>query len=344
VNVSAANRGSLIGGTWLVGVGVVFLIRQSTGLPWEQAWPLFVILVGVAGLVSTTVGLGRYRGYWAYTWPVAWIVVGVVLLASTTGYISTEPGQLIGEWWPLAVILLGAWFLLGALFSRTPASPFSRASGTVSGAPGPLADVPGSTPYDNIVIPLEGATDAAVRITFGAGQLTTSRAAAGNLVDGTLGGGGNYVRQGPNRVQLTQETQFGLPWLDHPSDWAVGLTDEVPLDLRVDTGASRARLDLGDLRVRSLDIRTGASEARVLLPRAAGETTVHAETGAASLEFEVPAGVAAQIRSKMALGSTQVDEARFPRVGDLYQSPDYGTSANRVQIDVQGGMGSVRIR
>jgi hypothetical protein len=45
----------------------------------------------------------------------------------------------------------------------------------------------------------------------------------------------------------------------------------------------------------------------------------------------------------MALGSTQVDEARFPRAGDAWESPDYATAANRVEIEIQGGVGAVRV-
>ena len=82
----------------------------------------------------------------------------------------------------------------------------------------------------------------------------------------------------------------------------------------------------------------------MILPLAAGASDVRAEAGAASLTFIVPTGVAARIRSKMALGSNQVDEARFPRMGDGYQSTDYATAENRVDLDIQGGVGSVRVR
>jgi hypothetical protein len=95
--------------------------------------------------------------------------------------------------------------------------------------------------------------------------------------------------------------------------------------------------------VRSLDVKTGASNTRVMLPTAAGMTTVKAEAGAASLVIEVPGSVAARIRSRVALGSNQIDEGRFPKAGDTYQSADYGSADNRVDIDVQGGVGSVRV-
>jgi hypothetical protein len=46
----------------------------------------------------------------------------------------------------------------------------------------------------------------------------------------------------------------------------------------------------------------------------------------------------------MGLGSIQVDESRFPRMGDGYQSTDYATAENRVDLDIQGGVGSVHVR
>jgi hypothetical protein len=70
---------------------------------------------------------------------------------------------------------------------------------------------------------------------------------------------------------------------------------------------------------------------------------VKAEAGAASLTFIVPNGVAARIHGTVALGSMRVDEDRFPRFGNDYQSTDYGSAINRVDLDVNGGVGSVRV-
>ena len=45
----------------------------------------------------------------------------------------------------------------------------------------------------------------------------------------------------------------------------------------------------------------------------------------------------------MALGTNQVDQALFPRVADGYESTDYSTATNRIDIDISGGVGSVRV-
>src|SRR6185369_14245145 len=96
-----------------------------------------------------TVLNGRFAwsGIWAFTWPVAWIVVGTILFLSTTGRIGEGPGQLVAEYWPWALIALGIWFVIGAVV------PTGR----------------GLT--ETLVVPLAGATEAAVRIRFGAGTL-----------------------------------------------------------------------------------------------------------------------------------------------------------------------------
>ena len=45
----------------------------------------------------------------------------------------------------------------------------------------------------------------------------------------------------------------------------------------------------------------------------------------------------------MALGTTTVNETRFPRTADGFASPDYATAVNRVELDLEGGVGTVRI-
>ena len=319
--MNPVRRGSLVAATWLIGLGLVFLIREVGDLSWSQAWPMFVILVGVASFVSRAVsgGFGLLEAPWALTGPIVWTVIGVILLQSTTGNLNQGPIELIEEWWPWLAVGLGAWYLVGAFVPRRD----------------------GLT--ETLSLPLEGVTEASVRIKFGAGDLSTRTAAAGQLIDGSFRGGVTFKRTGPGRFEVEQDTTHGWPWFDRGFSWAVGLTSEVPLDLRIDAGASRNVFDLRDLRVRNLELHTGASDTRILLPRAAGATAVRAETGAAALTLEVPSGVAARIQTRVVLGSVQIDQARFPRTASGYESPDYATAANRVDIDVQSGVGSLRV-
>lgn len=311
--------GAIVAGTWLIGLGLIFIIHDQAGWSWGQAWPLFVILAGVGSLVSALVGWRHLPvGAWSLVWPLAWIGVGVVLLMSATGAIAIAPGELVGRWWPVALIAIGVWFLIAAIWPRRRGA------------------------LETLSLPLQGATSADMRIRFGGGDLTVERGAPGMLVSGTFAGGVIYRMRAPGSVELEPDTSSGW-WSGRGYSWRVGLTGEVPLDLRLDSGASRSTLDLSQLLVRRIDLRTGASETRVRLPQAGGATLMKAQTGAASLTVEVPPRVAARISARMALGSVSVDEVRFPPTASGYASPDYDTAPNRVDIDIEGGVGSVRI-
>ncbi len=315
------NAGGVLAATWLIGLGVVFLLQQTLNLPWGRAWPMFVILAGIGTLVGLVVGVDhRRRWFTALAWPVLLIVAGTLLLLSTTGKLGIEPADLVAGWWPVAVIALGVWLLLGAL-------------------------LPGSRGGDEALeLPLAGAASARVKIGFGGGELEIGRGRSGFLVDAAFEGmPARYDLRGPGNVSLSVDAP-GWPWWDRTTRWRIGLPAEVPLDVELGSGAAKTRLDLGDLQVRSLKIGTGASDTRVRLPQAAGETRVRAESGAASMSFEVPVGVAARIRSKMALGSTRVDETRFPRTAAGWETPGYEAAQNRVELEISGGVGSVEIR
>src|SRR6476660_8661170 len=138
------HRGSLIAATWLIGLGLVFLIREAAGLDWGEAWPLFVILVGVAGFVGRVAhGARGVAGIWSFTWPVLWIAIGAVLLLSTTGALGRPPIDLVADGWPWLLVAVGGWFLVGAFV------PF------------------GAEPNERVTIPLAGVTEGVIRVRFG---------------------------------------------------------------------------------------------------------------------------------------------------------------------------------
>lgn len=317
------NAGGIVAATWLIGLGLVFLLQQALDLAWGEAWPMFVILAGVGTLVGLLVGIRSRRHWFAdLAWPLLLLVAGTLLLLSTTGNLGMEPADLVSQWWPLAIIAVGAWILIGAVL------PQSRPDGDAS-----------------LELPLQGADAARVKVRFGGGELTIGAGRPGLLVDGTFDGlPATYDLRELGSVVLEPESPHTWPWWERTPSWRLGLPAEIPLDLEIESGAAKTRVDLQETKLRSLRIQTGASDTRVRLPRAAGETRVRAESGAASIVFEVPDGVAARIDGSMALGSTRVDESRFPRGGGRWETPGYAEAANRVEIKIQGGVGSVEVR
>lgn len=257
-------------------------------------------------------------------WGTILILAGGLFLLDSLGIIAVNVWDLL---WPLFLIALGVWFLWGTLFRKEPAVEHAR-------------------------VPLENARRARIILQHGAGRLDVHAGAEmGNLLEGDFGGGLNLNSQRNGDlldVRLSIPAQvfpFGIGWgPGYTLNWSLGLTRDIPLSLDIEGGANESRLDLSELRVTDLRIRSGASSTTVTLPANAGQTRASIESGAASVRLTVPPGVAARIRSRSGLSSITVDQARFPRQGDIYQSPDYEAAANRVDIDLQSGVGSIDVR
>lgn len=248
------------------------------------------------------------------------IVLAALLLLKQTGVIV---GDIFGYFWPLLIIAFGIWLIAGFFARNQP----------VEG--------------EKVSIPLEGATSAFIKLDHGAGRLTLhSGAGPSEIINGTFGNGLNYKSQldgSQIEVKLRTSHHFWAWWPGESLDWDIHFNQDIPMNLKIDSGASASTLDLRDLKVTDLDIDTGASSTDLTLPTAAENMHVAIDTGASSLKVNIPVGVAASIRVKSGITALNVN-SRFPRLeGGLYQSNDYSTSTNRVDMTINSGVGSIDI-
>ncbi len=256
-------------------------------------------------------------------WGALIIVFGGLLLLENLGYFRGV--NVWGLLWPFFLIALGVWFLWGA-FSRRVVPP------------------------EHLAVPLEGASQAQLRLSHGAGRIELfAGASSGNLLEGDFGGGVDVKtrREGDQlQVKLSLPARlFPFDWTPgHSLDWSLGVVRDLPLSLVLETGASQSRIDLSELQIRELVLKAGASSTALTLPAQAGFTRVKIEAGAASLKVNLPAGVAARIQSTGGLTSVNVDQGRFPKTDGYYQSPDYDQAVNKAEIRIEMGVGSVSIQ
>jgi len=262
-------------------------------------------------------------------WGVIILLAGVLLLLDTLNIIPSGWGSLF---WPLLLVFLGLWFLLAPRGSRR----WESGGMVTEGA-------------QKVEIALENSTEAEVEINHGAGRLEVHAGPdPAMLLSGSFD---ESLRHSVRReafkafVKLDADgTVFVPPMIgSHGIHWNMGLAKGIPLSLRLHTGANETVLDLRDLQVTDLRIETGASSTRVDLPAAAGMTRVKVEGGAASVDFTVPQGVAARIRVDSGLSGVNIDTLRFPQTGNVYQSADYDTAVNKIELTAEMGAGSVSV-
>ena len=257
----------------------------------------------------------RYGGA---MWGILLILAGVLFLLNSLGILAVNVWAVL---WPAALILFGVAALAGAF-------RHNNADAVVEG----------------LALQLKGYEEAAVTIHFGAGRLLLAGGAPPDeLLSGSFGGGVLHTLNPDGDVaRVALRPPDGLPSFEG-REWDVALNEAIPLTLDVTTGAAEARLDLRSTQTRRLDLRAGAGRVELDVPTAAGRSAVHIEGGAGEVIIRVPTGVAARVSGQAVLGSLDVDETRFAASSGAWESVDYDTAANRVEIAVRFGAGRVQI-
>ncbi|MCX6081250.1 MAG: DUF5668 domain-containing protein [Chloroflexi bacterium] len=255
-------------------------------------------------------------------WGLILIVLGVLFYLRTIGLIKD-----VFEWfWPVALILLGIWVLVGRF------APSLAGSG------------------ETFSVDLQGAARLDLEVDQGAGALSISGGApAGVAISGNKAAALDLNSQLTGEslgVKLEAGPTF-LPFLGPDGgEWRFQLTQEVPVAIKLEAGASSLDLDLTDVKLTFLGVETGASSLRLKLPVNAGKSLVNIEAGAASIDMSVPEGVGARIRIEQGASSLDIDQKRFPKVTDLdglFQSADYDSAVNRVEVNLEGGASTVKV-
>jgi hypothetical protein len=303
-------------GILLIGLGAIFSLQATDVWPNDvEIWPGILIVVGLAMAVDQA-----SRGF-----RVAWFVP-LVLIGLGSFFLLRDLDVVGSEFLaPAVLIVVGLAMLLGMTGRRRGGRP-------------------GSGPVEVVSIPLDGARNAKVRIEHGAGELHIGSLPPGGslLAAGEAGDVEQRVSRASDRIDVTFRRA--------PSGWGHSFREDIHLDLNPDielelelqTGATKTELDLRELRIPSLTVKTGASSTEVTTP-ARGRTRATVDAGVATVRFKVPEGVAARISSDTGIATVEVDTARFPRAGRGYESPEYETAADRLELRIKGGVGTFTV-
>lgn len=235
---------------------------------------------------------------------------------------------------------------------------------------------------DNLSEPLNGATTARVDIDAGTGNLTIDRLTGSEqlLASGSLQ---YLEKQGPPATALdsndgeatltvkgegARRSLFRFPWeaCNGETEWQVHLNPAVSSDITAHSDGGNVKLDLTGMAVTRLLADTGGGNMDVVLPDNAanlsagaktgggnvtvevgsgltGGNTINASSGAGNVIVRVPSGIAVRVQAHSGMGKVIMDE-RFSKTGkDTYQSPDYDTAADRIEITASSGAGNVSV-
>jgi N-terminal domain of toast_rack, DUF2154 len=124
--------------------------------------------------------------------------------------------------------------------------------------------------------------------------------------------------------------------------WDLQLNKKVPVELTLNFGAGQARLDLGSLDLRGLEVHMGVGQLDVDLrgaPRHSYNVTINGGIGQATVHVAADAGIYAEAHG--GIGSIQVRGLRQEE--GHWVSPSYDRAGNKIRIEIQGGIGEVKV-
>lgn len=289
--------------------------------------------------------------------PLVLIGLGVVLLLANLGRLPWNTWETILKLWPILLIAIGLEVVLGrgsiwggvalALLVLGLAAVLTLIDGgrRYFGPPSIVSPSPGGRV--ELRIPHGGAKRAAIEIEAGVGELHVGSGAAPDyLLEGTvLRGAGEQLEHdyrvdgGTGRFTLKSGILgFRGPWRGS-GPWRLALNPAIPLTLNVRTGVGVAELDLSRLNVSEIAIRTGVGRTTLALPRA-GRVRSSIRGGVGETRVAIPPGTAARIRIYRGIGAVEVNGEYEVKDG-VYTSPGFADAANRVDVEIHGGIGHI---
>jgi len=288
--------------------------------------------------------------------PVILILLGLAFLAQNLGLIDWNFWNLLVRLWPVWLIAVGLDLLIGR---RTAWGSYAVLGVVVAVVGAALwLDLPVRSGSYGVGDPVEisepvgEAKQAEITIDASIAELKVAATASDAMVEGTViplsseqirkdarMSGDTFVfslkSAGRNFV-----LPIGLGDTSAPS-WDLRLSDQVPMSLVVDTGVGETRLDLTGLQLTDLKVNSGVGETEITLP-AEGQFRVEVDAGVGEVTVRVPKGMAARIRADQGVGEIRV-RGDFDRNGEQYTSQNYNQAQNRVDIEIDGGVGEITV-
>lgn len=292
------------------------------------------------------------RGRWVLA--LLLILLGGAFLAANLGVVDWD--FLLSAWllWPLLLVVLGIWLLLGprrrglaavlillVLAAGAGLALVGSQQGRfaeVKEREGTFAGPPASSVRRALLIADLGAAEVNITAGSGGAVIEADYRARGEVVVADTGQQDNY------EVEFSQRGRsFLLPFLRgggrHFFD--LRLAPEIPWDLDLDVGAADANFDLSGITLSSLELDAGASSLDLRVgPDIVEGATINVDGGAASFDVALPEELTITLHMEGGLSSTDVGEGFQERGENTFVHEGGGPE---MVVNLRAGVSSINV-
>lgn len=292
----------------------------------------------------------------AIFWGFAFIGIGVMLLLDNLGIVDVHLGNL-WQLWPVLLIGAGISMLslrgwLAALVSLVMVAALGLLSWLVA-VDNPYYGSNSSWSSEQVTSVGEDiATDAkqldltlktgAIDLTLNSKSSENGYTAELNSSHLSLSQSSGDVRDGIQYATITTESKNN--WWIGPikNNMSVALTEQVPLSLRVDTGASSVSGDLSGAQLQSLTLKAGASSIDLKFGALVKKLDIAIDAGASSVKLSVPKDTGVRVETDNGLSHTSFEGVDKQSDG-VYESKDFAKADKQIVIKAKVGVSSFEV-
>ena len=320
-------------------------------------WPVVLIVIGLIWLLGNLTVLPPFNfSALLDLWPLALIVVGI--------------NMIIGRRWPVLRATIAILAIGGAL-------AYAYVAPSLGFVPAPEIQ------HAEFEEPLGDARSATIQIGSSIGRTTlTALNDSSNLFEASVDyiGEIDFKVEGEadKTIRLNVENdQFNTDFIDaidtNELEWVIGISPEVPIVLDFSSGVGEIVLDLSGLTLASVHIKGGVGQTELILPAQDGVYAVRVDSGVGELSVEIEDGAAVDLTIDGGVGNITIDVPQTAGVSvraDLgvgsisvpggfetisggasgignsgtWESENYATADYKIEIDFDGGVGSLTIK
>lgn len=138
------------------------------------------------------------------------------------------------------------------------------------------------------------------------------------------------------------EREHGVRTGKQENEWDVHMNRDVPLEIAAHLGAGQANLNLGGLTLRNVEVEMGAGQLDLDLrgkPETSYDVRVRGGVGEATVRVPSSVGVEASVHG----GIGEIEASGLHGDKHRYYNDAYGTSKVSVRVDIEGGVGSIKL-
>lgn len=203
---------------------------------------------------------------------------------------------------------------------------------------------------DTRTVETVSATSVKVQIDIGAGELGV-QSGANSLMDATFRYNVDewkpkvdYQENGvQGELSVTQQGEKLPVGNQLINEWDIQLSNKIPLDLVIHTGAGNSDLNLSNLSLSGLEIETGAGVTNIDLTGSwEQDLNVSIQGGVGEITVSLPSETGVRVQMNTALVS--VSTSGLEKDGSAYINHAYGTTDNTITLEIDAGVGSVVLK